>query len=64
LVYTVDPLVWGAKPWDFAAIAAFNLKMHDRSIELGEKAAELDPLDLRLQTNVKFYKAALSVVNQ
>ena len=64
LVYTVDPMVWGAKPWDFAAIAAFNLKLYDRSIELGEKAAELDPFDLRLQTNVRFYKAAMTTEMQ
>ena len=56
LVYTMDPSVWGSKPYDFAAIAAWNLNLREKAIEYGEKAVELDPNDLRLVANLEYYK--------
>lgn len=59
LVYTVDPEVWGMKPWDLAAIAAHHLGMHKQALEYGEKAVELSPDDERLKTNLAFYRQAV-----
>lgn len=51
-VYTMDPSVWGAKPYDLASIAAWNLSYKDQAIELCKKALEFSPDDPRLQTNL------------
>ncbi len=59
LVYTMDPSVWGAKPHDFAAIAAYHLGVYDVAITQGELACQLDPDDLRLRGNLSFYRAKL-----
>jgi glycosyltransferase involved in cell wall biosynthesis len=56
LVYTVDPEVWGAQPYDLAAISAWHLGLKDLAIEYGEKAAELAPDDGRIIDNLKWYK--------
>ena len=55
LVYTCDPEVWGAKPHDLAALAAFNLGLKDVAIEQGSIAVTLDPNDARLAANMNFY---------
>jgi tetratricopeptide (TPR) repeat protein len=52
LVYTMDPEVWGSKPWDFASIAAWNLGLKDEAITLCKKALEFSPEDTRLQSNL------------
>ena len=54
LVYTVDPEVWGAKPHDYASIAAWNLGLYDAAHEQAQKAVELAPDDLRLRENLRF----------
>lgn len=56
LVYTCDPAVWGAKPHDLAAIAAWNLGKTEVAIHHGQLAAELEPTDARLKTNLEFYE--------
>jgi tetratricopeptide (TPR) repeat protein len=53
-VYTVDPAVWGAQPHDLAAIAAWNLGLHDIAETHAKKAVEFDPDDLRLRENLRF----------
>lgn len=57
-VYTCDPEVWGWKPHDLHALAAYHLKMYDLAIEHGKLACEHAPDDARLKTNQGFYEAA------
>ena len=54
LVYTCDPTVWGAKPHDLAAIAAWHMFMQDEAIKHATIAANLEPEDERLQANLRF----------
>ena len=56
LVYTCDPEVWGFKPHDLAAIAAWNLGLKEIAIEQGELALSLSPDDERLKENLLWYK--------
>lgn len=56
LVYTMDPSVWGSKPHDLLAISAHWLGMKDLAIEHGTIAADLEPNDDRLASNLAFYK--------
>ena len=51
LVYTMDPSVWGEKPWDLASIAAWNLGLKDEAIQLLDEAIKLVPDDARLLSN-------------
>jgi len=53
LIYTVDPEVWGAKPYDLAAIAAWNLGQNNLALKYAKQALEHAPDDERLQQNVK-----------
>jgi tetratricopeptide (TPR) repeat protein len=55
LVYTMDPSVWGAKPHDLLALAAYYLGRHEEAVEHGQIACELEPDDLRLARNLEFY---------
>ena len=55
-VYTVDPECWGFKPYDLAAIAAWNMDMKEKAVEFGTKACELAPDDVRLAKNLQYYK--------
>jgi len=52
-VYTVDPAVWGAAPFDLAAIAAWNLKLYDSAKKYAKDAVDLAPDDLRLRKNLE-----------
>jgi tetratricopeptide (TPR) repeat protein len=52
-VYTVDPAVWGPQPHDFAAIAAWNLKLYDLAKKHAKDALDLAPDDLRLRRNLE-----------
>ena len=54
-VYTVDPIVWGPRPHDLAALAAWNLGLKDVAIEQGSLAVELEPNDDRLKDNLAWY---------
>ena len=54
LVYTMDPEVWGEKPWDYASIAAWNLGLKDEAINLCQKALELAPHDERIGRNLHY----------
>jgi tetratricopeptide (TPR) repeat protein len=55
LVYTCDPAVWGAKPYDLAAIAAWNLGMTDEAKMHGSVAVEYEPNNERLVSNLRYY---------
>lgn len=61
LVYTMDPSVWGAKPHDYLAIAAFNLNKYDVAVEHGQLACNLEPNDDRLKSNLTSYQSKLEV---
>lgn len=56
-VYTCDPTAWGSKPYDMAALAAYNLGLYDKALLYGREAVALEPNDKRLQSNVSFYEA-------
>lgn len=54
LVYTMDPEVWGARPWDLGSISAWHLGLKDEAFALLSKAIELSPEDQRLRNNMQF----------
>lgn len=53
--YIGDSSVWGAEPYDLAALSAYYLGYITQAIDYGKTAIELSPDDLRLQNNLKFY---------
>lgn len=55
LVYTMDPTVWGARPHDLLALAAYHIGEADEAVEHGTIAVELVPHDDRLKRNLEFY---------
>jgi tetratricopeptide (TPR) repeat protein len=59
LVYTCDPTVWGYGLHDLAAISAHNLGLQEIAIKQGEIAASMEPNDLRLQSNLKYYSGTV-----
>ncbi len=59
LVYTMDPTVWGHKPHDYLAIAAYNLGKYNDAVEHGEIACQLNPNDQRLAGNLTHYRTHL-----
>jgi len=59
LVYTCDPAVWGAQPHDLASISAWHLGLKDLSLEHAKLAAEKEPNDDRLQSNLKWIEEAI-----
>ena len=61
MVYTCDPAVWGARPHDLAAIAAWNLGLKDIALEQAKLALSLEPDDKRLQDNVRFMSGEESI---
>jgi glycosyltransferase involved in cell wall biosynthesis len=56
-VYTVDPVVWGAQPHDYAAIAAYRLGLKGLAVDQAKLAVQKDPTDPRYQANLKFCEA-------
>lgn len=59
LVYTCDPTVWGYGLHDLAAISAHNLGLRDIAAKQGEIAVSMEPNDLRLQSNLKYYSGTV-----
>lgn len=59
LVYTCDPTVWGYGLHDLAAISAHNLGLRDIAVKQGEIAISMEPNDLRLQNNLKYYSGTV-----
>ena len=59
LVYTMDPSVWGSKPHDLMAIAAYHLGLTDIAIEQGRAAVVKDDTgNQRLLKNLEYYMGA------
>ena len=56
LDYLCEEFAWNELPYDLAAISAHKLGFKEEAIKYGEKAVELNPSDLRLATNLVFYK--------
>lgn len=57
--YLETPEAWGAKPYDLAGIAAWNLGLKKESFELIQQAAQLAPSDQRIQNNFQLVKHLL-----
>ena len=55
LIYTMDPSVWGGKPYHYAALGAWYLGLKDEAFRLGSKAVELEPNDEQMRKNLEFY---------
>lgn len=60
LDYLCEDFAWGELPWDLAAISSFYLEDYESAKIYGEKALQLNPSDLRLANNLKFYSEASS----
>lgn len=56
LVYTCDPAVWGSKPHDLLAIAAWNMGWKEIAKEHGELCVQLEPENERYKNNLMYYK--------
>lgn len=61
LVYTCDPAVWGALPYDLGSIAAWNLGEAEDAIVFCEKALEYDPDSGRIKSNLDYMKGNKNV---
>jgi tetratricopeptide (TPR) repeat protein len=57
LDYLCEEFAWGALPHDLAAISSWNLQEYDLALKHGQRAAELDPTNLRLASNLLFYSS-------
>jgi glycosyltransferase involved in cell wall biosynthesis len=55
LEYLCEEFAWGCMPYDYAAISSYNLGNFEKALTYGTKAVELNPEDLRLQSNLAFY---------
>lgn len=63
LDYLCEEFAWGSDPWDYAAIAYYNLGDFDKAVKYGTKAVELNPNDQRLTANLAFYSKEQSLGN-
>lgn len=52
LEYLCEAESWGAAPWDYAAIAAYNLGMYDEAAEFARNAVEIEPDNERMRNNL------------
>jgi glycosyltransferase involved in cell wall biosynthesis len=57
--YLDDPNAWGAKPYDLAGIASWNLGLREQSLGYFEEAVKLAPDDARIQNNLKLIRESL-----
>lgn len=55
LEYLCEADAWGAKPFDLAAIAAYRTGNKGLAVAFGTKAVEVEPSNVRLVNNLKFY---------
>lgn len=60
LEYLCEEFAWGAAPYDYAAIAAYNLGLFDKAVEFGSFAVSLAPNDSRLVNNLVYYNKEVS----
>lgn len=60
LEYLCEAEAWGFAPYDFAAIAAYNLSEIDKAVIYARKAVEINPSEDRLQKNLVACEMAFS----
>ena len=60
LDYMCEEDSWGFLPYDYAALSAHHLGLHDESVKLNAVAMTLNPSEDRLVTNHGFYLQALN----
>jgi tetratricopeptide (TPR) repeat protein len=58
--FTYDPRAWSFVVYDIAALAAYNIGLHNKAVEYGKLALEMLPEDPRLIGNLNFYQEALN----
>ena len=58
LEYLCEAESWGAAPWDYAAIAAYNLGEYEKAAEYARNAVEIEPDNERLRSNVQYCELA------
>lgn len=56
--YVNEPFAWNFTPYDFIALAYYNLGMSHKAIPYSLEAMKLDPDNERLKSNHKFYLEA------
>ena len=61
LEYLCEAESWGFAPWDYAAIAAYNLGQYAKASEYAKNAVELEPNDERLKTNLALCERAAAL---
>ena len=57
--YITEGYAWGALPWDYLAIAAWNLGNASEAAEACRRAVALAPEDARLQNNLAIFERAI-----
>jgi glycosyltransferase involved in cell wall biosynthesis len=60
LEYLCEAEAWGAAPWDYAAIAAYNLGKYFTAQACAQEAVRIEPDNERLQNNLAFCDKAMS----
>ena len=55
--WPTDPVAWGYRPFDLAALAAYALGKYDEAAKYGAEAIRLSPDDPRLRKNLTWYVA-------
>lgn len=63
LEYLCEAESWGAAPWDYASIAAYNLKKYDKAAEYARNALEIEPNDERIKNNLVFCEKAAAAIS-
>jgi glycosyltransferase involved in cell wall biosynthesis len=58
--YICEPFAWGYQPYDYLAIAAYNLKYYQEALAAAEQAHKLEPADQRLYNNLVLIKEKLN----
>jgi glycosyltransferase involved in cell wall biosynthesis len=56
--FTHNPAAWGYGPYDIVAMSSYYLGDMVLALEYGKKALELDPENIRLAHNLKWYEEA------
>jgi tetratricopeptide (TPR) repeat protein len=56
--FTQDPRAWSDRPYDIAALAAYNIGLYRQALQYGQQALDMLPTDARLQKNLAFYQEA------
>jgi glycosyltransferase involved in cell wall biosynthesis len=59
LEYLCEEFAWSFAPWDYAALAAFNLGLIGKAAYCGEEALKLAPEDVRLKNNLNYYRGGV-----